>query len=281
MFPFLSPIVWLVISWVNLLRLVSLLKSENLIENNVFYTMGQKAHPIGIRLGKTRRSCSYWYAPKSYYPLFLYEDQSIRKLISQMCSGEIFSDIQVTRRNVPTQHGESINLLRIRILRQPSFPLEDKERYLAQVRIKLLKKCKSIHATHIRHEINKPALALPKITNIKFQIFLREVQHPEVYSHYLAILIVQAIERRTPFRKAIRLREKSVSKTPVVRGIRIQISGRLGGAEIARTEWIRKGQVPLHTICARLDYSSQTAHTTYGLLGVKVWLFKDTTVSYC
>lgn len=243
--------------------------------------MGQKAHPIGIRLGKTRRSCSYWYAPKSHYPLFLYEDQYIRKLISQMNSRGSVSDVQITRRTVPLQHGESTNLLRIRILRQPQPFLQGKERYLAQIRIKLLKKCKSIHAIHIRYEINKPALVIPKITNIKFQIFLREVQHPEVYSHYLAILVVQEIERRTPFRKAIRLREKSVSKTSEVRGIRIQISGRLGGAEIARTEWIRKGQVPLHTICAKLDYSSKTAHTTYGLLGVKVWLFNDTVVLYC
>jgi ribosomal protein S3 len=108
---------------------------------------------------------------------------------------------------------------------------------------------------------------------LDFQIFVRELKNPETSSHYLASLIVEELEKRTPFRRAMRFRVEQVQNIPRIRGIRIQISGRLIGAEIARTEWTRKGQVPLHTISANLDYSAKAASTIYGLLGVKVWIF--------
>ena len=109
--------------------------------------------------------------------------------------------------------------------------------------------------------------------NLNFQIFIRELTYPKISPQYLASLIVEELEKRTPFRRAIRFRTKRAQTLREIRGIRIQISGRLGGVEIARVEWTRKGQVPLHTICANLDYSSKTANTIYGLLGVKIWIF--------
>nr|YP_009139325.1 ribosomal protein S3 [Lepidodinium chlorophorum]BAR72299.1 ribosomal protein S3 [Lepidodinium chlorophorum] len=108
---------------------------------------------------------------------------------------------------------------------------------------------------------------------LDFQIFVRELKHPKISSYYLASLIVEELEKRAPFRRALRFRIEQVKNVQKIQGIRIQVSGRLIGAEIARTEWTRKGQVPLHTISANLDYSSKAASTIYGLLGVKVWIF--------
>merc|ERR1712187_448982 len=101
----------------------------------------------------------------------------------------------------------------------------------------------------------------------------RELKCPEASAQCLALFIVEKLEKRASFRQSIRFREKQTRDIKTTLGIRIQISGRLGGAEIARTEWTRKGRVPLHTICANLDYSFNTAHTIYGLLGIKVWVF--------
>jgi small subunit ribosomal protein S3 len=105
-------------------------------------------------------------------------------------------------------------------------------------------------------------------------MFVHELRNPDQFSSYVASRIGKELEQRVPFRRVIQFREKQARSFNTVRGIRIQISGRLNGAEIARTEWTRSGQVPLHTVCANIDYACKTAHTIYGLLGIKVWIFR-------
>jgi small subunit ribosomal protein S3 len=118
-------------------------------------------------------------------------------------------------------------------------------------------------------------------TNIEFtekpeiQIFVRQLVRPRANSQCLANFIVTELEKRIPFRRVIRLAQERAQNLGMVSGLRFQVSGRLNGAEIARTEWIRKGCVPLHTFSANLDYSQKTARTIYGLLGVKVWIFRQ------
>lgn len=239
--------------------------------------MGQKVHPVGIRLGNTRRAYSCWYRPKAYYSFFLNEDRHIREFIlrtsslskqkdiSSKITLPIISEIQIDRR---------FQVVRLRILgsRLDSFAEVEKQEPLSleNIRLNLIQECIRFRRNYF-HGNSSPREAIKQ--NLDFKIYISELEYPEISPQYQASLIVEDLQKRTPFRRAIRSRTVQASRIREILGIRIQISGRLGGAEIARTEWTREGQVPLHTILAHLDYSSQAANTIYGLLGVKVWIF--------
>jgi ribosomal protein S3 len=164
--------------------------------------------------------------------------------------------------------------VRLRILgsRLDLFAEVDKQEALSleNIRLNLIQECGRFRRNYF-HRNFLPSESIKQ--NLDFKIYIRELEYPEISPQYQASMIVEDLQKRTPFRRTIRFRTVQASRIHKILGIRIQISGRLGGAEIARTEWTREGQVPLHTILAHLDYSSQAANTIYGLLGVKVWIF--------
>jgi small subunit ribosomal protein S3 len=230
--------------------------------------MGQKTHPIGIRLGINRQSFSKWYAKKGQYAFFVNEDHHIRSYVLQKCRSCIISNIEIDRRG-----------LRIRLCISA-----------AQVRaligidgsaLTILRKQLKQECQYVRHSYYKRFGAWTNDLKIRdgidIQIFVRKITQPESEASCLADFIVLELEKRTPFRRIMRIAQERAQNLGKVRGVRVQVTGRLNGAEIARTEWIRRGQVPLHTLSANLDYTNKTAHTIYGLLGVKVWLFRPKT----
>jgi ribosomal protein S3 len=262
--------------------------------------MRQKVHPVRIRLGHSVRSRSEWHTNKTYYSFFVLEDYRIRKFITQNRSSEakIFQvDIirhfrarvnnhmgayptpiagtdeskRVVTGSLPDQfkrRPHTLNeVIKIRILRTPHnfFNLEN-FRSLTHFRRGVYKEVESLRRRQSRtlHLIEQ------------FEIFVQEPKHLTISSQYFALLIASEIEARTPFRRAIRYRITYITDSEIIHGFRVQVSGRLGGSDIARAEWMQKGQVPLSTFSATLDYSCSTAHTVYGSLGVKVWVFYRT-----
>lgn len=227
--------------------------------------MGQKTHPIGVRLGINERSQSHWYAKKIDYAFFLKEDQYLRDYIFKTCRHCLVLAIEIERREMG---------IRIRISAAQVRPLVGVDgKALEKLRGDLQRKCRYLRNDYLRHfgflQTNIKINEKPSI-----QIFVRQLSRPESDAIYLADFIVIELEKRTPFRRVMRIAQERAQKLGQVRGLRLHVSGRLNGAEIARTEWIRGGRVPLHTLSAELDYAYKAAHTIYGLLGVKVWIFR-------
>jgi small subunit ribosomal protein S3 len=227
--------------------------------------MGQKIHPLGFRLGITQEHIAHWFVPKSEYAGFLYQDILIRNYLNKKFSDLGIISIQIHRQKKRLILHLAVTRLDI-LLRQPKDTLK-----IARVELKnLLIQQNPRLQTELYHEQGYIDQA------IKFQI--QAVENPDMYAGVLAALVVQQLETRVPFRRAVRevIRKAEFAG---VRGIKIQVSGRLNGAEIARSEWVRKGRVPLHTLRAKIDYSLCTAKTIYGILGVKVWVYQTPQVS--
>ncbi|KTD07976.1 30S ribosomal protein S3 [Legionella jamestowniensis] len=203
--------------------------------------MGQKVNPIGIRLGIVQDWNSKWYASKNYAQL-LNEDINLRKHLKKKLMTAAVSKIRIDRpasNAVVTIH-------------------------TARPGVIIGKKGGGIEA--LRSEIASK-LGVPVHLNIE------EVRKPELDSTLVAESIAQQLEQRVMFRRAMKRAVTSAMKAGA-KGIKICVSGRLGGAEIARSEWYREGRVPLHTFRADVDYGTAEAKTTYGIIGVKVWIFK-------
>lgn len=207
--------------------------------------MGQKVHPTGIRLGISTDWTSKWYAETGQYAEFLHEDLKIREFIRKRLSQAGVSRISIAR---------PAKAIVVTI-------------HTARPGIIIGKKGEDIEK--LRREIS--SLVDIHINNVKINI--EEVRKPELDAQLVAESIAQQLERRVMFRRAMR---RSVSNAMRIgaEGIKINVSGRLNGAEIARNEWYREGRVPLHTLRADVDYGTAEALTTYGILGVKVWIYK-------
>jgi small subunit ribosomal protein S3 len=207
--------------------------------------MGQKVHPTGIRLGIATDWTSKWYAGGSQYADFLHEDLKIREYLKKKLSQAGVSRIAIAR------PAKSIAITL----------------HSARPGIIIGKKGEDIEK--LRKEVS--ALVNVHINNVKINI--EEIRKPELDAYLVAESIAQQLERRVMFRRAMR---RSVTNAMRIgaEGIKINISGRLNGAEIARNEWYREGRVPLHTLRADVDYGTAEALTTYGILGVKVWIYK-------
>lgn len=203
--------------------------------------MGQKVNPIGLRLNIIRTWDSIWYADKDYAKKFL-EDQSLRKFLKKRLFHAGISKIQIARTG---------DKLRIKL-------------YTARPGIVIGKKGTEIEV--LKAEIDK-------LTGKECVLDIQEVRRPEADAQLVAENIALQLERRVAFRRAMK---KSVNMALKfgAKGVKIACSGRLGGAEIARQEWVREGRVPLHTLRADIDYGMAEANTTYGKIGVKVWIFK-------
>ena len=207
--------------------------------------MGQKVHPTGIRLGIVKDWASRWYADSKTFPEHIRQDHEIRVYIKSKLKDASVSRITIER---PSKK------CNITI-------------HTARPGIVIGKKGEDIEK--LRLEVSK-MIGLP-IQDVRINI--NEVRKPELDAQLVAEGIAQQLERRVMFRRAMK---RAVTNTMRVgaEGIKVKVGGRLNGAEIARSEWYREGRVPLHTLRADIDYGTAEAHTTYGVIGVKVWIFK-------
>ncbi len=204
--------------------------------------MGQKVNPIGLRLGITRGWDSIWFAKKKEYGKFLIEDYKIREFIKKNIVNSGISQVIIER----TSKKCIISIYTSR----PGFVIGKKG-----------------------SDIGKIKKNLSKISSSEVSLNIKEVKKPELNSYLVAENIAQQLVKRIAYRRAMKRAMQSALRLGA-KGIRVCIAGRLGGNEIARTEWLREGSVPLHTFRADVDYAEAEALTTYGIIGIKVWIYK-------
>lgn len=203
--------------------------------------MGQKTHPYGFRIGIIKSWRSRWYSEKEYAPQ-LQEDLRIRAFVKNRLSHAGVSSIEIERRS------NRVNVL------------------IATARPGIVIGKKGAEIDNLKKEIQK-------LTPKEVSVNILEIRRPETDGQLTAENVAMQLERRIAFRRAMKKTVLSSMKLGA-KGIKIQVSGRLGGAEMSRTEWYREGRVPLHTLRADIDYGFAEARTTYGIIGVKVWIYK-------
>ncbi len=203
--------------------------------------MGQKVHPYAFRLGVNQDWRTRWYAEKNY-TRFLLDDLALRRVVEEKCVGGAVARVEVER------PGDEIHL----------------SIYSARPGILIGRGGQNV-------ELLKSELE--KVSGDKIRLTIREVEHPELESALVARSIAERLEERIPFRRAMRQASFRTLQAGA-KGVKIKCSGRLGGLEIARTETLRQGQMPLHKLRANIDYGFAEAHTVMGRIGVKVWIYK-------
>ncbi|MBQ9536764.1 MAG: 30S ribosomal protein S3 [Desulfovibrionaceae bacterium] len=203
--------------------------------------MGQKVHPYGFRLGYNKNWQSRWFSSKEY-PAFVYEDSKIRAYVKKRLYQAGLARIEIERA------GGKVRLI------------------LSTARPGLVIGRKGV-------EIEKLRVDLAQEFNREFSIEVNEIRRPEVEAQLVAENIAQQLERRVAFRRAMK-RTVSLARKSGGEGIKVTCAGRLAGAEIARTEWYRDGRVPLQTLRADIEFGFAEARTTYGAIGIKVWIYK-------
>jgi small subunit ribosomal protein S3 len=207
--------------------------------------MGQKVNPVGIRLGITRDWSSKWYASTKNFPANVYADHVVREFLKKKLVEASVSRVQIERA------ARKVNIT-IHTAR-PGIVIGKKGEDIEKLRAQVAKMIES------------------PITNVRINI--SEIRKPELDAQLVAEGIAQQLERRVMFRRAMKRAVTNTMRIGAL-GIKVRVSGRLNGAEIARTEWYREGRIPLHTFRADIDYGLAEAKTTYGVIGVKVWIFK-------
>ena len=203
--------------------------------------MGQKVHPYGFRLGYNKNWQSRWFSKKEYAS-FVFEDHKIRTFVKKLLYSAGVSKIEI-------------------------------ERFGGKIRLILSTARPGIVIGRKGAEIEKLRGDLKKKFGREFALEVNEIRRPEVESQLVAENIAQQLERRVAFRRAMK-RTVTMARKFGAEGIKVTCSGRLAGAEIARTEWYRDGRVPLQTLRADIDFGFAEAHTAYGLIGIKVWVYK-------
>jgi small subunit ribosomal protein S3 len=207
--------------------------------------MGQKVHPIGIRLGIVKDWSSKWYADTQTFPVYVKQDHEVRVYIKNKLKDASVSKINIER---PAKKA-NITIMTAR----PGIVIGKKGEDIEKLRAKLAVMM-DLHINDVRININ-------------------EIRKPELDAQLVAEGIAQQLERRVMYRRAMKRAVTSTMRLGA-EGIKVKVGGRLNGAEIARSEWYREGRVPLHTLRADIDYGFYEANTTYGIIGVKVWIFK-------
>jgi len=208
--------------------------------------MGQKVNAIGLRIGINQQSESIWYADKEYAAQ-LHEDLKIRDYIKKSLEQAAISRVEI-------------------------------ERLVKKLVITIHTAKPGVVIGRKGADIEKIKSHLSKMSSCEIHLNIVEVRKPESNAVLVAESIAQQLEKRVSFRRAMKKAMQSALKYGAL-GIRVNCSGRLGGAEIARTEWYREGRVPLHTLRANIEYGIARANTTYGVIGVKVWIYKGDTVA--
>ena len=204
--------------------------------------MGQKVHPIGFRLGITKQHNSNWYAEKSQYTENLLKDIEVREHLSTKLAHASVSRIMIER---------TADNARVVI-------------YTARPGVVIGKK---------GEDIDKMREEITRMMGIPVTLSIQEIRKPDLDAKLLADSVAQQLERRVMFRRAMKRAVQNAMRQGA-QGVKIRVSGRLGGAEIARSEWHKEGRIPLHTLRADVDYGFAEAKTTYGIIGVKTWIFK-------
>lgn len=204
--------------------------------------MGQKVHPTGIRLGIVKDHNSIWYANRGQYAENLLNDLQVREYVENKLSHASVSKVLIER---PAQNA------RVTI-------------FTARPGIVIGKKGEDVD--RLRKDVSE-------MMGVPVQINIEEIRKPDLDAKLIADSVAGQLERRVMFRRAMKRAVQNAMRQGA-EGIKIQVGGRLGGAEIARSEWYREGRVPLHTLRADIDYATAEASTTYGIIGVKVWVFK-------
>lgn len=204
--------------------------------------MGQKVHPTGIRLGIVKKHTSVWFAEGEDYANNLLNDLQVRDFIKKKLANASVSRVEIER---------PAKTAKITI-------------FTARPGIVIGKK---------GEDVEKLRGVLSEKMGIPVQINIEEVRKPDLDAQLVADGVASQLERRVMFRRAMKRAVQNAMRQGA-EGIKIQVGGRLGGAEIARSEWYREGRVPLHTLRADIDYATSEASTTYGIIGVKVWIFK-------
>jgi small subunit ribosomal protein S3 len=207
--------------------------------------MGQKVNPIGIRLGITRDWTSKWYASKKQFPLLVHTDFRVREFLKKKLADASVSRIMIERA------AKKVNIT-IQTAR-PGIVIGKKGEDIEKLRAETAK-----------------LLGMPMLD---VRLNIAEIRKPELDAQLVAESISQQIEKRVMFRRAMKRAVMSTMRSGAL-GIKVRMSGRLNGSEIARTEWYREGRIPLHTFRADIDYGLAEAMTTYGVIGIKVWIFK-------
>ena len=210
--------------------------------------MGQKVHPTGIRLGIVKDWTSRWYANSKDYPVLLGQDLKVRSYLKEKLAHASVSRIQINR---PAGNAQiTVHTAR------PGIVIGKKG-----------------------EDIDKLRTAVSAMMGVPVQINVEEIRKPELDAQLVAEGIAQQLERRIMYRRAMK-RSVTNSMRLGAEWIKINLGGRLNGAEIARSEWYREGRVPLHTLRADIDYGFAEALTTYGIIGIKVWIFKGEVFGY-
>ena len=213
--------------------------------------MGQKTHPLGFRLGITQDHKSTWYANFNQYANVLKEDNTIRTYIDTISKVNSISNVKINRNGLNDQIQLNIET------GKPGILVGDL-------------------GSGLENLLNKIKKILP--VNRQLTINVLEVEKVDLDATLLADLVAEQLEKRVAFKRAMREALQRAQKQNV-KGIKIQVSGRLNGAEIARSEWVREGRVPLQTLRADIDYATKEANTIYGVLGIKIWLFRGEILS--
>ncbi|MDA0755135.1 MAG: 30S ribosomal protein S3 [Proteobacteria bacterium] len=204
--------------------------------------MGQKVNPIGFRLGTSKKQNANWYAKGKDFSTNLIQDLKVREYFKTKLKNSSISRIELER--------STENFIVFIYTSRPGIIIGKRG-----------------------EEIDNLKKAVEKIVKKPSQINIKEVKKPDLDAQILAEGVAQQLEKRVMFRRAMKRTVQSALRQSA-KGVRIEVSGRLNGAEIARTEWYREGRVPLHTLRADIDYATAEALTTYGIIGVKVWVFK-------
>ena len=204
--------------------------------------MGQKVNPIGLRLGVNRGWDSVWFAKKGDYGKYLIEDYKIRQFIRKNIINAGISEIIIERSSKKC-------IVSIHTSR-PGFVIGKKGSDIEKIKSKI-----------------------SKITKDEITVNIKEIKKPELNSYLVAENIAQQLVKRVAYRRAMK-RAMQATMRLGAKGIKVCVSGRLAGNDIARSEWLREGSIPLHTLRANLDYAESEALTTYGMIGVKVWIYK-------
>lgn len=206
--------------------------------------MGQKVNPIGMRLGVNKTWSSRWYVDPRDYASTLHEDLAIRRTID----------------NSPETKGAEIG--EVEIIRQPQ-----------KITVMIHTSRPGVIIGTKGSNIEKLGNRVQKLTKKKVQIKIKEVKRPEIDAQLVAVNIARQLKGRSSYRRALKMAVQNAMKAGV-QGIKIKISGRLGGAEMTRTQEVKEGRIPLHTLRANIDYGFTESNTTFGVIGVKVWVFK-------
>ncbi len=210
--------------------------------------MAHKVHPKSFRLGTISNWRSLWFNRKKYKE-FLKQDYELREFLMKKLKQAAINDIEIKR---------SANLIQIKI-------------HSARPGIIIGRGGTGIN--DLKREIIRKIFK-GRTNGIDIKLDIEEVKKPEIHAQIVAQNIAEQLERRMPFRSVMKRAIEKVMQNPEVKGVKISLSGRLGGAEMARREWLKKGEMPLQTLRADIDYAQVNAYTTYGTIGVKVWIYK-------